>query len=148
MKKHKSIKVIKITTLVLLSAGVLTTGFFMLDNGEPDTLEWWPIASLFFAWSIAPYVGVAYANEILSNNIFDRSILLFIAIIITIGGIAILIDTFIIHLDPQSGLVFIFLPIYQGAVVIFALIVRGFGAFIIGCVNANKFKETGKDEKG
>jgi hypothetical protein len=46
-------------------------------------------------------------------NNFSRIVLLVTALIITAGGIYFLIEAFITHLDPQSGLIFIFLPFFQ-----------------------------------
>jgi len=43
------------------------------------------------------------------------------AFFVTFGGVYNLIDAFIIHLGAQSGIIFIFLPVYQGVSVAIGL---------------------------
>jgi hypothetical protein len=110
-------KTFSIIINLILAIDLLTNGYFMLSNGQVDKLWWWLLAFGFFVWVAVPYVGIVIANKRISRNIISQIIFLITSLFITVGGIYILIETFIKHLDPQSGLIFIFLPFFQCIVV-------------------------------
>jgi len=107
-----------LSTHVLLAVGLVVNACFMLRNGEPGRPEWWPLALGFFAWTAAPFVTVAVMNVFLAGTPTGRIALLLTALAIMAGGLYALVQAFIIHLDAQSGIVLIFLPIYQWVVVV------------------------------
>ncbi len=102
-----------ISTYVLLAGGLIGNVYFMLCNGDLGRPGWWPPALGFFAWTAAPFVAVAVMNRFLSGTSTGRIALLLTALAITGGGLYILVQAFVIHLDAQSGIVFIFLPLCQ-----------------------------------
>lgn len=110
-------KVIEIAIHTLLVVGIVANAYFMLSNGEPDKLWWWPLALGFFAWATVPYVTIAVINRFLAKDVPSKIAVLVTALVVTSGGLYFLIVAFITHLDPQSGIVFIFLPFYQCAAV-------------------------------
>jgi hypothetical protein len=110
-------KTITVAVYMLLTAGMFINAYFMLSNGEPDKLWWWPLAFGFYAWAAVPFAGVAIVNRYLSKNLLTSLILFATAVTITGGGLYILVEAFITHLDPQSGIIFIFLPFLQCVVV-------------------------------
>ena len=116
-------KTIGIGIYILIIAGLAVNAYFMLSNGEPDKLWWWPLALGFFAWSAVPFVAVAVMNRFIAKDVMSKIALLVTAFVITCGGVYILIEAFIMHLDAQSGIIFIFLPVYQGVAVAIGLVV-------------------------
>lgn len=110
-------KVFSTFLYIILAAGILSNAYFMFTDGEPDKLWWWLLGIVFFLWTSVPFVGLAAAYYRITLNIFGKIVLFFSALIITTGGIYFLVEAFITHLDPQSGLIFIFLPFYQLVVV-------------------------------
>ncbi len=107
---HKAVRQL---TYALVAIGILANVYFMLTNGEPDKLWWWTGELVFFVWTAIPFVGIATATKCLSKGLTSAFILFITSIIITFGGVYALVETFIVHLDPQSGIIFIFLPFYQ-----------------------------------
>lgn len=102
-----------IAIYILLVAGITANGYFMISNGEHDQLWWWLLGLIFFAWAAIPFVMIAVIYREWAKTMGGKITLLVTASVVTFGGIYILIETFITHIDPQSGLIFIFLPFFQ-----------------------------------
>ena len=100
------------TSLVLL-LGFLTTLGFMVYAGEPSNPWWWLLFVPFAAWAGGPYVAVALVARRPSSSRASRLIALLTAIGLTAFGAYSLFTAFVTHLDAQSGIVFVFLPLYQ-----------------------------------
>jgi hypothetical protein len=67
----------------------------------------------FLAWACAPYL---YLYCISRRTAVSRALKvsrIILALIVCVGGVAILIDITFIHLDAQGGLALLFIPIYQ-----------------------------------
>ena len=114
-------KGIDLAIYILLGVGLAANAYFMLSNGEPDKLWWWPLAVGFFAWAAVPFAAIAVINRFIAKDVSGKIILFVTALVVTCGGVYILIEAFITHLDAQSGIIFIFLPIYQCAAVALAV---------------------------
>lgn len=99
--------------LALLLVGAATTLGFMIDAGEPDRPWWWLAFSLFGGWALVPYALVAAATRWRPANRASRSVLCAAAALLSGLSILSLYSAFVIHLDAQSALVFIFLPLWQ-----------------------------------
>lgn len=72
---------------------------------------------LILGWACAPYLYLATASgqfKATRATILSR---LIAALVASAGGLKLLIDTTFIHLDPQSGLILLFLPIYQWLII-------------------------------
>jgi len=67
----------------------------------------------FFGWACLPYGILLFFNNIYRGVFKKDLVLLITTIVVTIFAVLILIDSFFIHIDAQSGLVFLFLPVYQ-----------------------------------
>ena len=106
-------KFFTVATHILVAVGLVSNAYFMLTNGEPDKLWWWPLAFGFFAWSAVPFAGIVIAARYCISSLISRALLFLTALVVACGGIYILVEAFITHLDPQSGIIFIFLPFYQ-----------------------------------
>jgi len=107
----------KIGGIVSLLIGIAANIWFMFQNGEPNRLYWYFIATPFLFWTFLPFAAVYLiiykANELL----YTRIIFFFTSATISFGGFWILYDAFVLNLDPQSGLVFLILPFLQLIVV-------------------------------
>jgi len=96
-----------------LLSGIAATIWFMLQNGDPDSFTWYLIAIPFLIWTLLPFAAVFLMMK-KARDVLQTSITIFIvSAIISFGGIWILYDAFVLHLDPQSGLVFLILPVLQ-----------------------------------
>jgi len=107
-----------------LLIGIAVTIWFMFQNGEPDSFTWYLIAIPFLIWTTFPFAALFLMMK-KSKDVLHTHISTFItSAIISFGGIWILYDAFTVNLDPQSGLIFLFLPVLQLIIVsiTFALI--------------------------
>jgi len=98
---------------VALSSGALATLGFMLYAGEPAEPVWWLSAIVFGAWALAPYLFVAWETRRQPPVMGSRVLLALAAVVMTAFGVAVLVSAFVLHPDPQSGLVILFVPIWQ-----------------------------------
>jgi hypothetical protein len=96
-----------------LLSGIAATIWFMFQNGDPDSFTWYLIAIPFLIWTLLPFTAVFLMMKKASDAFHTRLTIFIVSAIISFGGIWILYDAFVIHLDPQSGLIFLFLPILQ-----------------------------------
>lgn len=104
---------LKTAGLICILIGIATNVLFMLKNGEPNSFTWYLIALPFLIWTTLPFAAVFLMMK-KANNVLHTYVIFFLSsAIISSGGIWILYDAFVINLDPQSGLIFIFLPILQ-----------------------------------
>lgn len=99
-------------SLGVLAAGALITLGFMLHAGSPGQPSWWLGFLLIGAWSLAPYGVCAAAGRRVSAG---REGLVWLAASALLTGMsaALLYDAFVARPDAQSGLVFVFLPLWQ-----------------------------------
>lgn len=100
-------------TQMLLLIGALTTVGFMLFAGEPGTLVWWALFVPFAAWALFPFWLVASAARKHEGSRVDQRMALLAAALITGFGLFVLYSAFVTDPDPQSGLVLLFLPLWQ-----------------------------------
>ena len=85
----------------------------MIYAGRPTSIKWFIGMFGFLLWAALPYCLIAIANKLFKNNKKINITLFITTIIISLLSIAALVDAFFIHIDPQAGLVFIFLPMPQ-----------------------------------
>lgn len=112
---------VTLATRFILLAGLSANAYFMLTNGHPGRILWWPLALVFYAWTSLPFVAIEGAVRYGGNTPVSRVILFLTALIVSLGGIFILVQAFIVHLDAQSALVFVIVPFYQCAIALFGI---------------------------
>lgn len=88
--------------------------------GDKCASQGWEVDALLLClavWSILPYVGfVILAKR--AVQVRGREILVLVgALIITVGGLAAYVDAIWVHPDPQGGLAFFAVPLYQMIIV-------------------------------
>lgn len=110
-------QILKTTGYITLILTFSITMGFMFKNGEPYNLSWYFIALPFLMWSALPLAAIFLIWKQAKDTIYTHALLLFTACFISLGGIWILYDAFLLNLDPQSGLVFLILPVLQLIVV-------------------------------
>ncbi len=66
----------------------------------------------FLVWAISPYLFAAFMTK-QSTQYTATLIITGVSSLLAIGGIFLLIDAMYIHLDAQSALVFVVIPMYQ-----------------------------------
>jgi hypothetical protein len=96
-----------------LYVGVVLSLVVMIYAGEPHRLYWWPMFLIASAWVLLPYAIVWQEARRRMAQPGPRVVLLVAAIALTVFSAIVLYGAFIAHPDPQSGLVFIFIPLYQ-----------------------------------
>lgn len=97
----------------VLLVGALVTEGFMLYAGEPGDPRWWLGFFFFGLWAFMPYLAVAYIAHRFSTSRRSLWVLLAAALFLTTGSCIVLYTSFIAQPDPQSGVVFVFLPMLQ-----------------------------------
>jgi hypothetical protein len=104
---------LKRVTLGVLATGAVVTLGFMLDAGEPGASGWWLLFLGFGAWALLPYGVVALVAIRLGSSLASLRVLLAAALLLTGASSLLLYQAFVVDLDPQSGIVFVFLPVWQ-----------------------------------
>jgi FtsH-binding integral membrane protein len=104
---------LKRSIFTILLLGVLTTLGFMVHAGEPSSPSWWLLFVPFAGWVSVPYAVVALAVRRQPVVRSSQVVLLIAAIALATFGGYTLYGAFVTHIDAQSGIVFVFLPLYQ-----------------------------------
>lgn len=97
----------------LLAVGAIgTLGFiaYAADPGQPSS--WW-FLFLLAVWALLPYAIAAAAVRWQPASHASDSVLLLAAVLLAGLGTFGLYDAFILDPDPQSGLLLIFLPLWE-----------------------------------
>ncbi len=105
-------------TQVLLLVGAATTLGFMAYAGEPTSASWWLLSLPFAAWTLLPYALVASGTRRHPSNRGSSSLLSLAAALLSGSSIVLLALTFVTQPDAQSGLVLVFLPLWQSVVLL------------------------------
>jgi hypothetical protein len=102
----------RLTDLAAALGALITLGFLLdaAELGEPERL---PVLAAFGAWAISPFVGVAIVMRRVASE--RRAALVMTVAAIALSGVSawLLYQTFVVHLDPQSAIAFVVLPLYQ-----------------------------------
>lgn len=108
-------------TYLLAAVGVLANAYLMVHSGDPGTLGWYPMALAMLAWASIPFITLAGVTW-LSGWELPGAVTLFVTTaVITLGGIQILVGALLVNADPQSGVVFVVLPVYQSVVAVLGI---------------------------
>ena len=87
--------------------------------GDNDAYQGWlGYAGLFLlaVWAILPYLGILLLARRAVAVKAGEILVLAGALIMTGGGLAAYVDAVWLHPDPQGGLAFVVVPLYQGIV--------------------------------
>lgn len=116
--------------IAVVVAGALFTIGLMVIVSEPAALGAGGLAILaaFGLFTVAPYIGLAMVARRLSGRAEGWAALI-TALLITLPAAAIYVLGFFVQSDAQSGLLFLFVPVYQGlaslaAVLVTAIVLR------------------------
>lgn len=85
----------------------------MLYAGEPRRPRWWLGFAPFAAWALLPFLVAGILSFRLRGSPASRRVLLAAAGLLTASTCWLLYVAFIDQPDAQSGLVFLFLPLWQ-----------------------------------
>ncbi len=126
-------RVTLVTLAVLAVAATLTAGFLAHlfcrgARGQADLA--WPI--LLAAWAVLPYAVLAALALVMNRSAGGRvAALIGSAAVVAFAAFA-YVDGFFVHLDPQSALLVIVVPLWQLA----GCAVTGFVSFALWIVRA------------
>jgi len=97
----------------LFAAGALITLGFMVYAGRPSSLEWVVGVAPFAIWALAPFAGGALVCRVVRSS--SRALGIVAAAAGLLAGVtAVLLHrVIVVEADAQSGLVFLFLPLWQ-----------------------------------
>lgn len=102
----------RITNLLLFGGALITLGF-MARAGDPTQPAWWIFLPVFGAWAVLPYVVAGWVARWRPATPGSHAVLAIAAALLTGFGVFALYQAFVTHLDPQSAIVLVYLPIWQ-----------------------------------
>jgi hypothetical protein len=109
----------------LFAVGSLVTLGFMVYAGRPSSLGWFVGIAPFAIWAVAPFAGGAVACRAVRSSPRGLAIVAVAAGLIACGTAVLLYHALVVASDAQSGLLFLFLPLWQAVAlapfVVFAL---------------------------
>lgn len=115
----------KSAALWIVRLGAVATLGFMLYAGEPHRLVWWGLFAVFGAWALLPYLVLHRRLRGTDGPKLVHGVLLVAALLLTGFGFAVFLSAFFLEPDAQSGLVVLFIPIWQWVGLIIAFWVAG-----------------------
>lgn len=98
---------------VVLAIAALATMAFMIYGGSPERAGWWLLFLPFAAWALLPYGLLAVRAERAAGHRGATTIVLVGSVLATAFGVFALYMAFVAQPDPQSGLVVLFVPVWQ-----------------------------------
>lgn len=112
----------------ILSLYVVVVLLIMIRAGSPDTIWWWAGAAAFLAWAAAPFAAAAL---LIRRQNGRRAAVLSTVLMALAAGYSLYVyerAMFGAGARSTSGLIFIFLPLYQWVLPLTVLIVGAIGA--------------------
>ncbi|MFQ5546786.1 MAG: hypothetical protein ACE5FV_00730 [Woeseia sp.] len=104
---------IKRTAYVVLVVGAITTLVFTIYAARPAGLSQWLFFIAVAGWGLLPYALVGLTIRWLPASKGSGIVLCMAAVLLSAFGAFGLYQSFVVHLDPQSAIVLIFLPLWQ-----------------------------------
>lgn len=101
-----------IAQALAILGGILTLGFVVYAAQDAE-LRSLPFLVVVILWAVAPYVAFFMLARRAPGGGYWPALLVVSVLAIMILGLYLLWLGFFAHPDPQSGLLFIFLPLYQ-----------------------------------
>ncbi len=113
-EKAGQIKLISYGVNLLASLVTITVGILNMDTFALGAIG-------FLVWAISPYLFAVFITR-RSTQYAVTLVITGVSFILAIGGISLLIDAMHIHLDAQSALVFVVIPMYQWIILLITAI--------------------------
>ena len=114
MSKAKQIKTISYFIGILCSILTIVVGILNMDIFTLGVIG-------FLVWDVSPYLyGMILTKLVTKRKAIVTSVLLIF--VVATGGIFLLVDAMYIHLDAQSALAFVVIPVYQWGLLLLATI--------------------------
>jgi len=104
--------------ILLFGATLLSVALLVHEAGdEMRSISWWVVAAPWIVWIVSPYLPLFLFGRRRVN--LARSAISSV-LTVTVIGFASLVyfDGFFTHLDAQSALLFIFVPLYQWVIIL------------------------------
>lgn len=117
-----------IAQVIAILGGLLTAGFavYAARGAEAGSL---PFLIIAIVWAVSPYAGLTVLARRAAGPRYWPAVLVISALLVLSFGLYFFWLGFFAHPDPQSGLLFIFLPFYQlafvGALFFVGVLLRG-----------------------
>ena len=103
-----------ILNYILIVSGFFSTSFILFDNSNMESgLD--AILLGFWLWANVPYLILLFANRFSTKTKGPRILVSLTVLVSVLAPMYLYYTAFYSNPDAQSGLVFIFLPIYQVA---------------------------------
>lgn len=110
---------------ILLGLGAIATAVILFRSGGYNlSLGFLALSLGFLVWCLSP-LALLWIFGRTDDPLSVRLLLLAAAAIVTGAGVDAYVDAMFVHLDPQSGLVFVLVPAVQLAMVAIAMIIAG-----------------------
>lgn len=100
-------------TLGVLAAATLGTAGFVLSQADRSTLPLIVLTTVFALWAVSPYALLWAAAARWTNGTGPAALVLGASVAIGAFGLWIYYQGFYVAPDPQSGLLFLFIPFWQ-----------------------------------
>ncbi len=111
-EKVGQIKLISYGVNLLASLVTITVGILNMDTFALGAIG-------FLLWAISPYLFAVFMTK-QSTQYAATLVVTGVSSVLAIGGVFLLIDAMYIHLDAQSALVFVVIPMYQWIILLIA----------------------------
>jgi len=109
---------------VLAGLGVIATTTLAVIAAQPwganyayQDVSGYLLLVVSVAWATSPSVYLLLLAGRQSSHRMSNFIRTAVMVLICLGGVAVVFDAVFVHPDAQSGLVFLFLPFYQWAII-------------------------------
>lgn len=98
---------------LVLTAGAISTVGLLAWATDLSRASGWLWGAAIALWSLTPYGVAARATRLVERSPKALRLMLATAVLLAGFGVAGLVSAFVLHPDPQSGIVPVFLPIWQ-----------------------------------
>jgi len=110
-------------TKAIILIGLIGTLGFAAYAGEPLTADWWKGGLWILIALVVPFFLLWVMQVKMVHNDIQQWLLLVIATIYSIGGLALMYNALIANPDPQGGLIMVVIPVYGSGLIILTAII-------------------------
>lgn len=105
----------RFTYLSIAGAAIATLLLAMMAASQPASAGWWGF------WGISPYLYLAAMNRWVKTQVAIKATLI-VTVLASLIGVWVLVDAVFLHPDAQSGLAFLFAPLWQWFLLLIATV--------------------------